>query len=443
MNRIPYFSVISAIALLALTACAGPTVKVGSTKTTGDRVALYNQSHAPEADVALKDLKPKLSGPAGNTNWPQAGFDTSHALPNAMMSSHPIEIWSDDIGSGSNADYKILARPVVADGRVYTMDSVGGITAFDAQSGDEIWNFDTTPEESSDSAIGGGLGVDNGTLYATTGFGEVIALKGDDGSVLWRRMLPSPIRAAPTIASGHVYVVSIDNQMQVIDARSGDLQWKHSGISESAVLMGASNPAVANDNVIVAYSSGEIYDLRAVNGRASWNYTLGSVSQGGGALPAIADIRGLPVVDHGRVFAVSHSGRMASIDERSGERVWETEVGGINTPIVTGDTVFVLDNDAHLVAITRDTGRIIWVRDLPRIADPDDRESDPVYWTGPVLANDCLWLVNSAGFLISYSPIDGEEKDRFDIGEPIYVSPVVAGGILYIVADNGRLIALK
>ncbi len=428
--------------LLMLAACTGPQVKVGSTKTNSDRISLWNHTHVLEVDAALKGVKPQLPLTASNINWAQAGFDASHAMPNANMSSHPVEIWSEDIGYGSDADFKILAGPVVDGSRVFTMDAHGNVQATAVESGDEVWSFETTPEESDDAAIGGGLGLENGILYVTTGFGEVIALKAEDGTPVWRHMLPSPIRAAPTIANNHVYAVSIDNQLQALDARTGQPLWQHNGIAESATLMGASNPAVVDDSVIVAYSSGEIYDLRAINGRASWNYTLSTLSQVGG-LPAIADIRGLPVVDHGRIFVNSHSGRMACIDERSGERVWEADVGGINTPIVASDAVFVLDNESHLIAVTRDTGRILWIHDLPRVTDPEDRDSDAVYWTGPVLANDRLWLVNSAGELASFATDDGEMRDVFDIGAPVYVSPVVANGIIYIVADNGYLIALK
>ena len=81
--------------------------------------------------------------------------------------------------------------------------------------------------------------------------------------------------------------------------------------------------------------------------------------------PALADIRGRPVIDRGRVFAVSHSGRMAAIDLRTGDRVWEQEIGSSHSPWVAGDYVFVLANDNELVCLTRDEGKVRWVRQLP------------------------------------------------------------------------------
>lgn len=415
--------------------------KIGST-VKGTRVALMKNTKTIEADKDLQGQKPELPDAVANTAWPQAGYDTAHVLPNVDVATHPKEVWRSDIGEGSDSDFKLLARPVIADGRVFTMDAQGLVTAFDEKTGSSLWSFDTTPEDRDENEIGGGLGVDGDTVYATTGFGEVLALQVSDGKVKWRRLLTNPLRAAPTIADNRVYAVSIDNELQALDARTGEELWHNNGISESATLMGASNPAVVGDSVVVAYSSGEIFNLRAENGRVSWNYALTTPTQVG-ALPAIADIRGLPVIDRGRVFAISHNGRMAAIDHRTGDRGWETDVGSINTPVVAGDTIFVLTNDGQLVAIARESGRIMWVHDLQHLEDPEDHDSDPVFWTGPVLGGSRLWLTNSMGQLISFSPNDGSQVEAIELEDALYIPPVIAGNTIYVVTDNGYLVALR
>jgi outer membrane protein assembly factor BamB len=263
-----------------------------------------------------------------------------------------------------------------------------------------------------------------------------------DGSVRWRHILSNPLRAAPTVAGGRVYVVSIDNELTALDAHTGMVLWHHNGIAESATLMGASCPTVAGESVVVAYSSGEIYSLRAENGRVSWNYVLSAPAQVG-ALPAIADIRGLPVVDHGRIYAISHSGRLASIDERTGDRVWETDIGGINTPILGANALFILSSDAHLLAIDRDSGRVLWVHELQHNIDRDDHDSPALYWTGPIMANDRLVLVNSKGHIVFFSPDNGAELKVIKLGEAIFVPPIVVNNMLYVVTDDAHLIAIK
>jgi outer membrane protein assembly factor BamB len=433
--------ILLAFGVVLLAACGDSSNKIGST-IKGTRVSVIEQAKILEAEPNLSSAKPNLPHMMVNFSWPQAGYASEHAMPYVELAPQPHILWKESIGEGSDSDFKLLAHPVVYHDTVFSLDSQGWVTAKNTKNGDTRWEFDSTPKDVDGKAIGGGLAIDGGTLYITTGFGDVFALNAKSGAVKWRKALLKPLRAAPTVADNRIYVVSIDNQLNTLNAETGDVLWHQEGIVESATLMGASSPAVSGDSVIVAYNSGEIFALRPQNGRASWNYSLATATQVG-ALPAIADIRGLPVVDHGRIYAVSHSGRMAAIEQRSGERVWEADIGGIDTPVVSGDTVFVYGGDSQLMAVTRDSGRIMWVKTLAKHADPSDKDSDRVVWAGPVLAGERLWMVNSQGMLASFSPNDGASVDNIDLGRPVYLSPIVADRTMYVTADDGTLIALK
>ena len=79
---------------------------------------------------------------------------------------------------------------------------------------------------------------------------------------------------------------------------------------------------------------------------------------------------------------------MVSIDLRTGERAWTRDIGGVQTPWVAGDFLFLLTNSQELIAVSRRDGRIRWITPMPRWEDPEDRE-DPIVWSGPVLAHPC------------------------------------------------------
>ena len=441
MKSMSLMTVIVALSLVALAGCGSHNNKIGST-VKGTRLSIMDHTKTLQADSSVKSTVLTTPASVSNNVWGQAGYDATHVMPNAAFGAAPAKLWAASIGAGSSSDFKILARPVVKDDTVYAMDAEGAVTAVNASNGDRKWTFETVPEDRDEPAIGGGVGVDGQSVYVTTGLGEVLSLYAATGKVKWRRALQNPIRAAPTIAGGRVYAVSIDNQLTALKADTGEIEWQHRGITESATLMGASNPAVVGDSVVVAYASGEIYNLRAENGRVSWNYALTIPTQIG-ALPAIADIRGLPIVDRGKVFAISHSGRMAAIDHRTGDRSWEADIGGINSPVMGVEAVYILSNDGQLVALSRESGRIIWVQDMQKLTDPEDKDSDPVYWTGPVMAGGRLWLTNSIGQVVGFSPTDGKEVAKVELDSPIYITPVVANGVMYVVTDEGELVALR
>jgi outer membrane protein assembly factor BamB len=208
-----------------------------------------------------------------------------------------------------------------------------------------------------------------------------------------------------------------------------------------AGLLGGSSPAATNTLVVAAYSSGELYGLRPENGRVAWQESLASVRRGG-ALSNLADILGLPVIDRGLVFAISNSNRLVAVDERIGNRVWEAELGGVQTPWAAGDYLFVLTNDQQLVALARGTGQVSWIVQLDRFEDPEDK-SGPIIWAGPVLAGGRLWLTGSNGQLLAVSPADGTALARYPLPSAAYLPPVVANNTLYVLSDSGTLVAFR
>jgi outer membrane protein assembly factor BamB len=193
--------------------------------------------------------------------------------------------------------------------------------------------------------------------------------------------------------------------------------------------------------VIVAYTSGEIYALQVETGRVVWADSLAAVRRID-PLSDIAQVRGLPVIDRGLVFVVSHAGRTAAIDLRRGNRIWERDLGGTETPWAAGDFLYLVTNEAELVCLTREEGAVRWVTSLPRYLDPEDRE-DPITWYGPILASDRLIVAGSHGEAYAVSPYDGQIIGVIDLPSGAAVSPVLANSTLYFVSTDADIEALR
>ena len=52
-------------------------------------------------------------------------------------------------------------------------------------------------------------------------------------------------------------------------------------------------------------------------------------------------------------------------------------------------------------------------------------------------------LVGSSGALVSVNAKTGVIDRRMSLGAPAIIGPIASGGIIYVVADNGQLIALR
>jgi outer membrane protein assembly factor BamB len=316
---------------------------------------------------------------------------------------------------------------------VFTVDAETLVSAFNAQTGKRIWSVNPTPDNEDDGHISGGLGFEGGRVFVTTGFAEVIALDAKSGKILWRRSLDGPMRAAPTARGGRVFVITLDNKLYALNAQTGETLWTYTGTPEVATLLGEASPAVDNGVVVAPFSSGDLVALRVESGRVLWTDSLTSVRRTD-TISALSQIRGRPIIDRGRVYAIGHSDTMVAVDLRNGRRIWDKAIGGIESPWIAGDW--------DLLCLSRNTGRVFWVRSLPRYQD-EEAKKDPIIWTGPILASDRLIVAGSQGEALAVSPYTGKILGRQELPDGVSVAPIVANETVYVLTNDAELVALK
>jgi len=416
--------------------------KTNKNKITGERIAVLTFEQTLKENEDLANLQVQLPKPYTNKNWPQAGGNPQHIMEHLSLGDNPKKIWSQNIGSPSNNRRSIISMPVVLDGIIYAMDAMSKVTAYNADTGQKIWQKEFKEKgETENISYGGGIAAGPEALYITNGYGQVAALSKSTGDVIWMTHLKIPMRGAPTYADGRLFALTHDNQIYALDAKDGKTLWSEVGISENAGLVGAASPAVIGNTVIAAYSSGELYAMLAENGRVLWSDTLNTQ----GRLTAMAtlrDIDGDPVIYDGKVYAISHSGRMVAIDLRSGVRIWEQNIGSKHTPWVAGEYIYIVTSEGQAVCITRRTGQIRWVRQLERFKDPD-RRKEAVLWHGPTLAGDRLIVTSSHGYALALSPYDGTVISGMEMPDDMEMAPIVANGTLYFLTRDAELIAMR
>ncbi len=397
---------------------------------------------AAEGEAAAAPTMMNIPAAWANEFWPQAGGYPNHSMQHLALRDGALSVaWEVSIGEGSSDEIPLVAQPVVVDGRIFTLDTDSHLSAFNIENGATLWGINVRAKDEDDAVIGGGMGFADGILYVTTGYDEVLAVNPQNGGIIWRVTIPSAARAAPTVMDGRIYVSTLDNRLIALNARDGAMLWEHSGFSESAGLVGAASPTATRSIVIPAFSSGEVTALRVENGSVAWSENLAGIRNMGG-LSSLADIKGLPVVDNGLVIAISFSGKIAAMEELSGTRVWQRDIGGSQTPWVAGDYVYVVSVDNELVALDRKTGSILWVSQLDKYTDPEDLEGK-ILWAGPVLAGGRLILTGSDGRMVEFHPQTGAAIAQSDLGRMMILPPVVANGTLYILSENGMLAALR
>jgi outer membrane protein assembly factor BamB len=412
------------------------------TPVLGQRIPVLTSENDAEADPATQALPFNLPTPTQNAAWTESGGNASNSMGHLALANAIQPAFTVQAGRGSSLTARLAASPIVANGHVYTIDTLGAVRAFDGRTGAQLWASQTPNVKGNETSLyGGGIAYDNGRIFASNGLGYVAALSEQNGGILWQVRPGGPLRGSPTVASGSVYVISQDNQIYSLKEEDGSTNWSQAASLEIAGIFGAASPAAGQGTVVAGFSSGELNAYRYENGRQVWQDQLQRTSIRT-SVSSLSDIDADPVIDNGQVFAIGAGGRMVALDITSGQRMWELNIAGISTPWVAGDWVFVATQDAKLLCVYRQNGHVRWINQLPQFEKPKAKRGDIEYY-GPVLAGNHLFLTASNGMVIQLDPATGNYQTQFDLGTRIDLPPVVANSTLYIYDDQARLHAYR
>ena len=419
----------------------GDSGKKNNTPTIGNRVDILGIERDTEVDPALAGVAVTLPPAAVNEAWAQPGGNASKSPGHVELGQGLSRIWTAKV-TGANPRARLAASPVMSDGRIYVVDTTARVTAFDANTGAQIWsNALEIEKDGKPSRFGGGVSATGTNVFATNGVGDVASLAADTGAIAWKKRPAGPLRGAPTLSNGNVYVMTQDNQIYALRQSDGEAQWNEAGPVSASGIFGVGAPAAAQGTIIAGYSSGELAAYRYENGRSLWSDTLSRTAMST-SVSTLTDIDADPVIDRGRVFALGKGGRMASYELVSGQRIWEINIAGISTPVTSGEWVFVMTDEARLLCVARSTGKIRWISKLQRYKN-EKKKKKPISWYGPVLAGGRLVITNSHGAVWSVAPDEGTATEILDVGNDVSLAPIVANNILYVLDDSGRISAFR
>ena len=391
----------------------------------------------PEDGVQEFGMPPVRS----NVAWTHINSAPTHFGSHVSLSAQLSHSWSVNIGSGNARRLRLSSEPVIVGDRIFTLDSSAGASAFDA-GGRRLWQVDLSPsQEAANEVTGGGLAYDDGTLVATTGFGEVIALDPESGDVRWRHRLDAPVSSAPTISDGLVVTVGRDDMAVGLSLGDGRIQWRQFGAGDSSGILGGGSPAIADQLVVLPFASGEVIAVLAETGVSVWSSTV-SGGRRGLSRSRIGAISGDPVVGPESIFVGNQAGKLVSLESRTGLINWSVDDGTFGPVWPAGNAVFVVTDRANLKSLSSTDGSERWSVQLPEFADPEDRDGVYVHF-GPVLAGGRLMVAGSDGFLRSFDPGTGELLSSMELPGQAASRPAIANGVLYLLTANGELHAFN
>lgn len=424
------------VAVLILGACTSKEIPQGT------RIAVLEAATTLKPDVADGAGRIQTAATVDVANWLQPDVNAQHVIPNAQIGVEFKRQWKSDFGAGGSKREILMAKPLVKGNVLYTLDADGALSAFNLADGEKLWRVELMSENKyaeATSMKGVGLTMENDTIFITMGFGSVVAVKAKDGTKVWEQNLRAPLRIAPTIAAGKVFVQNINNRFFALDARTGEILWDYDIAMESTTLVGGASAAYspALDVAITGFSNGEIQAFGATIGTPLWSDNLVANRQAYSST-ALHTVKASPVVEGETVYALGTADVLTAIDIRSGSRRWEKEIGGTQTPLLSGNTLYVVANTHDLVALDKSNGNILWATALNL-----GKKTDDITVYAPIMLNNHLLVTLSDGRVMLFDAKTGKKINELDLKEDFNSAPIVAQGYVIFTTRNAKIIAYK
>ena len=391
-----------------------------------------------ETQILENDDTPAVLDPEKNyTEYPQPFLNESHSGAPHQFSLNPSLIWSEKLDFEGNRVLQNTASPVAAEGKIFCADAAGIIYALDRKTGKRIWRVSTNLI-GKDGQTGCALAYDSGKLIVSNSFSECFCLESKTGKILWRIKLPATCKGdGITIADGKAFILCANSTINAINLENGRTLWTHSGMISDSIFIGSAGACYSDGVLFVAYPSGEIFALQSENGTVLWDNMISKFSLTEAAR-ARTHIRACPVVKEGRLYVVSSSGQITVFDANTGIEIWSKNVGGLQTPIVSGDSVFVHSYNEELLCLNKDTGALRWKKSFSSGEETDFADD----WRGQILINGHIASVSPAGTMSFVSALDGRVVKNIDVGAGA-LNPIIADEVMYIQNNDSNISAYK
>ncbi|MCO6457214.1 MAG: PQQ-binding-like beta-propeller repeat protein [Pirellulaceae bacterium] len=300
---------------------------------------------------------------------------------------------------------------------------------------------------------------------------QVICRDANTGEVIWTDVfnvfqtdIPAPrVGWASMVGdpeTGNVFVHSVSGIFRCYDP-DGKVQWEYSLFEDYGKISGyggrTQTPIIDEDRIIVSFlvrNWGEyrgpgpkhaFFAFDKHDGKLLWVSTPGeSPEDTNYSCPVVAVINGVRML----ICGVA-DGAVYGINARTGEKIWGFRMSkrGLNaTPVVDGNLVYMSHGEDNI-----DTLKFGRVQCIDGTGTGDVTETHGVWrvddvkagYTGLLVKDGILYVVADTGRLYAYDSKTGQQLWTHSLGTVGKGSPVWADGKLYVMEVNGKIHILR
>jgi len=356
-------------------------------------------------------------------------FDKDNTPTPTPLTQFPAEIkphllWSTR--AGSSVDEYLKLNPASNGSAIFTSSTSGLVTSTNQMNGNRYWQVNLK------TSLTTGPGVGDGIVVVGTRHGEVIALNQSNGQVLWKNQVLGELLSSPAVNDGIVVVKAVNGYVQAFSVKNGEKRWAFQQVEPALMLYGSSAPLIKDQTVLIGFANGNLVKLGLNQGQLYWIRPV-AVPEGLFTIQRMIDIDADLLVYNHQIYAATYQGKIAAFDWGSGNTFWSHDISSYTGMVADENMLYISDASGHLYAFNADSGQVSW------------RQPKLEYRTISAPANMGNYIVvgDAEGYLHWLDKRDGHFVARESAGSGIYAKPIVQNGILYVLTNNGNLLAYQ
>jgi outer membrane protein assembly factor BamB len=350
-------------------------------------------------------------------------------------------VWSASI-SGEKPKLRVSLQAAADESHVFIASFKGELEGLNLSDGKRLWKRNLK------APLSAGPSVAAGMVVVGTSKGEIIAVNENDGSPLWRTRINAEILAAPAVSSQLIVIRGVDGRLHGLSPKDGSENWVVDEQVPRLSLRGTSAPLLMNDMAICGFDNGRVLAINGGNGSTTWDVAVGQ-SHGSTELARLIDVDAPVVGDGDDLFTGAFQGRVLHLRRETGEVLWTRDLSSYRGMALDDSKLYVSIGDDSVTSLDRRNGTEQWTQKaLARrqitapavyggyvvLADADG----VVHWLDPATGDFVARAVNGKSV-----PSKGVESVKISYKRRITAAPLVAGDLLLVFSDAGEISAFR
>jgi outer membrane protein assembly factor BamB len=336
-------------------------------------------------------------------------------------------LWTASVADKGAKPLRLGLGLSVDGNRVYAAGRKGEVAAFDLQSGRTLWRTRTK------LPLSGGPGSGAGLVVVGSTFGDLVALNSADGAIRWKVRVNGEVLSAPAVSERLIALRTVDGKLRGISPKDGHELWSQEQQVPRLSLRGTASPVMTGDLVLSGFDNGKVAAVNANDGSVQWESTI-SPAHGKTELERMDDVDSTVRVSGSDVYAIGFQGRISMLALDTGQTWWSHDASSFRTIGLDDTSLYISTSDGEVVALRRRTGTELW------------RQKALLHRRLSAAVEAGNWIVvgDYQGYVHWFDKATGALAARAATGKVrISNSPVVAGNLVLVVNDTGKISAFR